>query len=107
MNLNTRNYPPTSGIRVPAAEMKTLLARLFAAVDMSSSDAEILANILNINDRRCLFSHGMGQVPYYLQKIKDGLVNPRPDIAVVREAPGALVMDGDGGLGYFPCFEGT
>ena len=107
MNLNTRNYPPISGIRVPAAEMKILLARLFAAVDMSSSDAEILANILTINDRRCLFSHGMGQVPYYLRKIKDGLVNPRPDIAVVREAPGALVMDGDGGLGYFPCFEGT
>ena len=99
MNLNTRNYPPISGIRVPAAEMKTLLARLFAAVDMSSSDAEILANILTINDRRCLFSHGMGQVPYYLKKIKDVLVNPRPDIAVVREAPGALVMDGDGGLG--------
>ena len=74
---------------------------------MSSSDAEILAKILNINDRRCLFSHGMGQVPYYLQKIRDGLVNPRPDIAIVSEAPGALVMDGDGELGYFPCYEGT
>ena len=59
MNLNTRNYPPKSGIRVPAEEMKTLLIRLFEAVDMRSSDAEILANILNINDRRCLFSHGM------------------------------------------------
>jgi L-2-hydroxycarboxylate dehydrogenase (NAD+) len=107
MNLNTRNYPPKRGIRVPAEEMKALLVRLFAAVDMSSSDAEILANVLNINDRRCLFSHGMGQVPYYLQKIKDGLVNPRPDISIAREAPGALVMDGDGGLGYFPCYEGT
>ena len=52
MNLNTRNYPPKSGIRVPAEEMKTLLIRLFEAVDMRSCDAEILANILNINDRR-------------------------------------------------------
>mgnify|MGYP006159940517 CR=1 FL=1 len=32
MNLNTRNYPPKSGIRVPAEEMKTLLIRLFEAV---------------------------------------------------------------------------
>ena len=107
MNLNTRNYPPKSGIRVPAEEMKALLIILFEAVDMLSSNAEILANVLNINDRRCLFSHGMGQVPYYLQKIKDGLVNPRPDISVVSEAPGALVINGDGGLGYFPCYEGT
>ncbi|MDP6040210.1 MAG: Ldh family oxidoreductase [Candidatus Latescibacteria bacterium] len=107
MNLNTRNYPPQSGIRVPAEEMKALTVRLFEAVDMTGVDAEVLANILNINDRRCLFSHGTRQVPYYLQRIKDGDVNPRPNISVVSEAPGALVMDGDGGLGYFPCYEGT
>ena len=46
-------------------------------------------------------------MPYYLQKVKDGFVNPRPNIAVVSEAPGALVIDGDGGLGYFSCYEGT
>ena len=107
MNLNKRNYPPESGIRVPAEEMKTLTFRLFEAIDMSRVDAEVLAKILNINDQRCLFSHGTRQVPYYLQKIKDGDVNPRPNISVVSEAPGTLVMDGDGGLGYFPCYEGT
>ena len=107
MNLNKRNYPPESGIRVPAEEMKTLTFRLFEAIDMSRVDAEVLAKILNINDQRCLFSHGTQQVPYYLQKIKDGDVNPRPNISVVSEAPGTLVMDGDGGLGYFPCYEGT
>ena len=49
MNLNTRNYPPQSGIRVPAEEMKALTVRLFEAVDMTGVDAEVLANILNIN----------------------------------------------------------
>ena len=107
MNLNRRNYPPDHGIRLPAGEMKVLTERLMAAVGMPPSDAEVLAHILNINDRRCLFSHGTRQVPYYIQKIQDGSVNPRPKISVVSEAPGALVMDGDGGLGYFPCFEGT
>ena len=107
MNLNVRNYPPKNGIRVPAEDMKALMIRLFEAVDMPNRDAEILANILNINDRRCLFSHGMGQVPYYLKRIQDGDVNPQPKVSVVSEAPGALVMDGDGGFGYFPCYEGT
>lgn len=107
MNLNRRNYPPDHGIRLPAEEMKQLTVRLFEKVGMPVTDAETLAHILNINDRRCLYSHGTRQVPYYLQKINDGAVNPRPQISVVNEAPGALVMDGDGGLGYFPCYEGT
>ena len=74
---------------------------------MPGGDAGLLAGILTRNNRRCIYSHGTGQVPYYLQKIKDGDINPRPRIATVSEAPGALVMDGDGGLGYFPCWHGT
>ena len=106
-NLNRRNYPPDHGIRVPAGEIDSLLVRLFEKVGMSEDDAGLLAGILTRNNRRCIYSHGTGQVPYYLQKIKDGDVNPRPRISTVSEAPGALVMDGDGGLGYFPCWHGT
>jgi LDH2 family malate/lactate/ureidoglycolate dehydrogenase len=87
--------------------MKGLLIRLFEKVGMIQEDATLLSEILSKNDRRCLFSHGSRQVPYYLQKIQDGAVNPRPKISVVSEAPGALTMDGDGGLGYFPCYVGT
>ena len=95
MNLNKRNYPPESGIRLPAAEMRTLTLRLFEAVGMGREDAAVLAKILNINDRRCLFSHGTGQVPYYLQKIKDGDVNPRPKISVVSEDMGGHMIPFD------------
>jgi LDH2 family malate/lactate/ureidoglycolate dehydrogenase len=107
MNLNRRNYPPEHGIRLPLADLRDLLVRLFEAVDMAPEDAELLSGILSRNTERCLYSHGTGQVPYYLQKIKDGHVNPRPRITVVSESPGTLVMDGDGGLGYFPCYRGT
>lgn len=107
MNLNRRNYPPDHGIRLPFGEMKMLIAALFEKVDMPPEDAALLSDILAVNDRRCLFSHGSKQIPYYLKKIGDGEVNPRPKISVVSEAPGSLVMDGDGGLGYFPCYWGT
>ena len=107
MNLNRRNYPPERGIRLPFGEMKRLTASLFEKVDMRPEDASLLADILTQNDQRCLFSHGSRQVPYYLKKIKSGTVNPRPELSVVSESPAALVMDGDGGLGYFPCYWGT
>ena len=107
MNLNRRNYPPEHGIRVPAAYLRTLIADLLKAVDMPTADAELLADILTRNNLRCLYSHGTGQIPYYLQRIKEGDVNPRPNVTVVDEAAASLVMDGDGGLGYFPCYHGT
>ena len=107
MNLNRRNYPPEHGIRVPFLDLRQLLARLFEAVDMDPADAALLADILTRNNRRCLYSHGTGQVPYYLEKIRGGEVNPRPEVKVVSEADASLVMDGDGGLGYFPCYRGT
>ena len=107
MNLNRRNYPPDHGIRVPSDDLKQLVVALFDKVDMSPEDADLLAGILTRNNLRCLYSHGTGQVPYYLQKIKDGNVNPRPNVTFVQEAAASLVVDGDGGLGYFPCYHGT
>ena len=37
----------------------------------------------------------------------EGKVNPRPEIDVVAESATTLVLDGDGGLGYFPCWRGA
>jgi LDH2 family malate/lactate/ureidoglycolate dehydrogenase len=39
--------------------------------------------------------------------MRDGELNARPDVQVVAETPVSLVVDGDGGLGYFPAYEGT
>jgi LDH2 family malate/lactate/ureidoglycolate dehydrogenase len=107
MNLNKRNYPPEHGIRLPVKAMEDLVIELFKPVGMPHQDAALLGKILAANDRRCLFSHGTKQIPYYLKKIKDGAVNPQPKISIQSEAPAALVLDGDGGLGYFPCYQGT
>lgn len=74
---------------------------------MPQQDAGIMAELLVGADLRCVFSHGTKQIPGYIQKIQQGQVNPRPNIKVVTESPTALVLDGDGGLGYLPCYHGT
>src|SRR6185503_2473199 len=33
--------------------------------------------------------------------------NPKPNVHVVKETAVSLLVDGDGGLGYFPAYEGT
>jgi L-2-hydroxycarboxylate dehydrogenase (NAD+) len=107
MPKHMRNCPPEKGMRLPAEEMQRLVAALFEKAGMSPEDAGFMGEILTQNDLRCVFSHGTRQTAGYIRKIQGGAVNPRPEILTVSESPGALVLDGDGGLGYGPCYRGT
>ncbi len=102
-----RNAPPDHGIRVPAPAMRTFMAHLFAKAGVRREDAELLGGTLTNCDLRCVFTHGTQAAAAYMTHLRHGEINPRPRIKVVHEAPGALVLDGDGGLGYFPCWRGT
>jgi len=107
MPKHMRNYPPEKGMRLPAEEMQRLVAALFEKAGMSLEDAEFMGRVLTQNDLRCVFSHGTRAAAGYIHKIQEGAVNPRPEVRTVSESPGALVLDGDGGLGYGPCYRGT
>ena len=43
----------------------------------------------------------------YARLMREGKLNPTPQIEVVRQSATSVVVDGDGGLGYFPAHEGT
>ena len=59
------------------------------------------------NDLRGVCSHGTTQIATYARLMRDGKLNPTPDVRVVKETAVSLMLDGDGGLGYFPSYEGT
>ena len=103
--LTGRNYPPVQGIRVPADAMARLAADLLQTEGVTPEDAVFVAGLLVLNDLRCVYSHGTRTVPYYLEHFRDGSVNPRPRVRVVDEASSTTVVDGDGGLGYFPAYR--
>jgi L-2-hydroxycarboxylate dehydrogenase (NAD+) len=101
------NTPPTSGIRVPAAELHWLVTRFFEKAGTSPRDAELLARLLVQTDLRGVFSHGTQQAPGYARLMLEGRVNPRPRLTVVRESATTRILDGDGGMGHFPCYQGA
>ena len=70
MKVQLRNYPPASGIRVPADTMHRFIRALFERVNMDGSDADHLARVLVNNDLRCVFSHGTRQAATYVQLIR-------------------------------------
>ena len=101
------NIPPETFLRVPADALRDLAARLAAAAGLPSARAELLAQLLTANDLRGVVSHGTGQLATYVRLLRDGSLNPDPRLEVVRDTPTSLLVDGDGGLGYFPAHEGT
>jgi L-2-hydroxycarboxylate dehydrogenase (NAD+) len=99
------NVPPSpeNARRVPPLRLRRTVAALFEAVGMPAENAELLAELLVLNDLRGVFSHGTRQVPAYIDHFRAGRLNPRPRVQVIAETPVTLTVSGDGGLGYFPA----
>lgn len=107
MPLPMRNKIPEHGIRIPHEDLIVFIRDLFIKVGLYRHDARLLGELLVRSDMRCVYSHGTQQAPGYVRKILDGAVNPTPTITVVSESETSVVLDGDGGLGYFPSYRGT
>ena len=101
------NQPPETFIRVPVEALQAFVAGAGQAAGLTGDRAARLAALLSDNDARGVFSHGTRQIATYARLMRDGVLNPEPEPYVVQETPASLLMDGDGGLGYFPAYEGT
>ncbi|HHY92635.1 MAG TPA: Ldh family oxidoreductase [Firmicutes bacterium] len=84
---------------VTGEELKAFAAKVFQNLGIPAADAEVTAQILVQADLRGIDSHGVARLPIYAKRLKLGLINKQPNIKVVRDRPGAAVVDGDNGLG--------
>ena len=101
------NVEPTDAIRVPHEALESFVSMAAQAVGLPADKAELLARLLTETDLRGVFSHGTQQIARYAECMRDGTLNNNPQVKVVRETPVSVLIDGDGGLGYFPAHEGT
>ena len=101
------NLPPDTFISVPHPVLQTFIAQLGQAAGLATEKAELLAEMLTANDLRGVFSHGTTQMATYARLLRDGILNHQPNVQVVKETPVSVLVDGDGGLGYFPANMAT
>jgi LDH2 family malate/lactate/ureidoglycolate dehydrogenase len=73
--------------------------QVFQAVGVPREDALLVTNNMIDADLRGLGSHGISRLLVYTTRIKDGWVNPKPNIKILHERGGLLHLDGDNGLG--------
>lgn len=64
-------------------------------------DADIIADVLVTSDKLGIDSHGINRLkPIYLDRIKDGILNPITKIDVIKEGFTTAVLDGNNGMGH-------
>ncbi len=101
------NTPPSEFVRVAHTDLYDFVERVGLAVNLPAARAARLAQLLVDNDLRGVFSHGTTQIATYARLLREGILNPQPNVEILRETPVSIVFDGDGGLGYFPAYEAT
>lgn len=76
------------------------MVAVFEKYGVPSADARICADVLLESDRRGIESHGCNRFkPIYIDRIKDGILNPRTEYEIVKETPTTAVVDGHNGIG--------
>jgi len=74
--------------------------RLLVAHGLSEQDAAIMAGCLVRADLRGVDTHGLQFLPQYLDRVRRGLVNPKPNLVVERITPMIGSLDGQNGYGF-------
>lgn len=88
-------------IWVPFDIMGQFMAEALVKSGVPSNDAAVIADVLIAADKYGFDSHGANRLkPVYLDRIKDGIINPLTQIEIVKEGPTTAVLDGHNGMGH-------
>lgn len=88
-----------SEVRVAWEPLHKFTKEVFVRVGASPEDAEAEAGALLWANLRGVDSHGVLRIPWYLENIDKGVMNPKPNIQVIKETPATLFVEADRALG--------
>jgi LDH2 family malate/lactate/ureidoglycolate dehydrogenase len=86
--------------------LTSFMVEVFKKVGVPEEDARICADVLITSDKRGIDSHGIGRFkPIYIDRINEGIINPRTTFEVVRESPTTALVDGHNGMGQVIAYR--
>jgi LDH2 family malate/lactate/ureidoglycolate dehydrogenase len=82
-------------IRVAFEPLKAFAKEVFVKAGMLSEDAELVADVLVWANLRGVDSHGVLRIPWYVELMDTGQMNPRPNIKILKETAAVLFIEAD------------
>ena len=101
------NRPPESFVLVQEDRLLQYAIACFEKVGLDHHHAATIGRLLVNSDLRGVRSHGTRTVNHYCLAFEEGRLNAKANIHQVHETPTAVVIDGDGALGYLPMVQAT
>jgi LDH2 family malate/lactate/ureidoglycolate dehydrogenase len=83
-----------------ADQMVDFAERIVSGNGLLPNDARIIAECLVKADLRGVDTHGVIRLPIYLDRLRRGLINPRPELQLRQVTPVAASLDAQNGFGF-------
>ena len=81
-------------------KLKELVKKKLEQTGVLEEHAEIVAEVLVHADLRGVHSHGVLRTEHYVRRVKEGGLNPNPNISFKATGPVTGIVDGDDGFGH-------
>src|SRR5450432_4076479 len=94
------NVQTTKTSRTPIAAVTGFIADAMVKAGVQANDAGKIAELMLEADLTGADAHGVFRLPQYINRLKLGSTNARPNITVKRTAPATALVDGDNGMGH-------
>jgi LDH2 family malate/lactate/ureidoglycolate dehydrogenase len=86
--------------------IEDFINKIMIEAGIPDEDAKIISDVLLQADKFGIDSHGVNRLKnIYLDRIKDGILNPVTNIEIVRESPTTAVVDGHNGMGHVIAYK--
>ena len=86
--------------RIPTAAITGFIADAMVNCGVPSNDSGKIAELMLEADLVGAEAHGIFRLPQYVQRLKLGSTNAKPNIRVKRTAPATALINGDNGMGH-------
>lgn len=85
---------------IPFETLERFIPSILVKAGIPEKDTSIITDVLIQADKLGFDSHGVNRLkPIYLDRIRDGIINPVTNPEVVKENPATAVIDGHNGMG--------
>jgi len=86
-------------IRIAGGLLQDFTQKVFEQAGLPPQDAAIEAEVLVWANLRGIDSHGVLRIPWYLDSMEKGEMNPRPNIQTIKETAAVVYLEADRAFG--------
>lgn len=92
--------------RIALDLVENFVQKVCIRAGIPAHDAKVVAEVLVHADMLGFDSHGINRLkPIYLDRIKEGIINPVTQTEVVKQGPATAVIDGHNGMGQVVAYQ--